>query len=50
MGILRSFNIGVSGLRAAGSGMGVVGDNIANAGTHGFKASRPSFTMYFHPL
>ena len=43
MSILRSFNIGVSGLRAAGSGMGVVGDNIANAGTTGFKASRAEF-------
>ena len=31
MGILRSFQIGVSGLQAAGSGMGVIGDNIANA-------------------
>ena len=43
MSILRSFNIGVSGLRAAGSGMGVVGDNIANSGTNGFKASRAEF-------
>ena len=43
MSILRSFNIGVAGLRAAGSGMGVVGDNIANAGTTGFKASRAEF-------
>lgn len=43
MSILRSFNIGVSGLQAVGAGMGVVGDNIANAGTTGFKASRPEF-------
>jgi flagellar hook protein FlgE len=43
MGILRSFQIGVSGLQAAGSGMGVIGDNIANAGTNGFKASRAEF-------
>lgn len=43
MSILRSFNIGVSGLRAAGSGMGVVSDNIANAGTNGFKSSRAEF-------
>lgn len=43
MSILRSFNIGVSGLQAVGSGMGVIGDNIANAGTTGFKASRPEF-------
>lgn len=43
MGILRSFNIGVSGLHAHGQGMSVVGDNIANAGTNGFKASRAEF-------
>ncbi len=43
MGILRSMNIGVSGLRAAGGGMSVIGDNIANAATTGFKASRAEF-------
>lgn len=43
MGILRSFNIGVSGLSASGQGMGVISDNIANAGTFGFKASRAEF-------
>lgn len=43
MGILRSFTIGVSGLNATGQGMGVIGDNISNAGTNGFKASRAEF-------
>lgn len=43
MSILSSFNIGVTGLQAAGSSMGVIGDNIANAGTHGFKSSRAEF-------
>jgi flagellar hook protein FlgE len=43
MSILSSFNIGVSGLNAAGSSMGVIGDNIANAGTFGFKSSRAEF-------
>lgn len=43
MGILSSFNIGVSGLKAAGSSMSVIGDNIANAGTFGFKGSRAEF-------
>ncbi|MEK6625955.1 MAG: flagellar hook protein FlgE [Bdellovibrionota bacterium] len=43
MSILSSFNIGVSGLKAAGSGMGVIGDNISNSGTNGFKASRAEF-------
>lgn len=43
MGILRSFNVGVSGLTASGQSMGVIADNIANAGTNGFKASRSEF-------
>ncbi len=43
MGILRSFNIGVTGLSAAGQGMGIIGDNIANPGTTGFKSSRGEF-------
>jgi flagellar hook protein FlgE len=43
MGILRSFNIGVSGLSAMGQGLSVVSDNIANAGTFGFKSSRAEF-------
>ncbi|MFZ8933109.1 MAG: flagellar hook protein FlgE [Bacteriovoracaceae bacterium] len=43
MGILRSMNIGISGLRASGGGMSVIGDNIANAATTGFKASRAEF-------
>ena len=43
MGILRSFTIGVTGLNATGQGMGVIGDNIANAGTNGFKSSRAEF-------
>ena len=43
MSILSSFNIGVTGLQAAGSSMGVIGDNIANAGTSGFKSSRAEF-------
>lgn len=43
MGLLSSFNIGITGLQAAGSGMTVIGDNIANAGTTGFKSSRPEF-------
>ena len=43
MSILSSFNTGVSGLHAAGQSMSVVGDNIANAGTFGFKGSRAEF-------
>jgi flagellar hook protein FlgE len=43
MSILSSFNIGVTGLNAAGQSMSVIGDNIANAGTYGFKGSRAEF-------
>jgi flagellar hook protein FlgE len=43
MGILRSFNIGVSGLSAMGQGLSVISDNIANAGTFGYKSSRAEF-------
>lgn len=38
-----SFNIGLSGLRAASSDLNVTGNNIANAGTVGFKQSRAEF-------
>lgn len=43
MGILGSFNIGVTGLNAIGGSMSVVADNIANSSTAGFKASRSEF-------
>lgn len=43
MGLLNSFQIGISGLKATGEGMAVIGDNIANASTFGFKASRAEF-------
>jgi flagellar hook protein FlgE len=43
MSILNSFGIGVTGLNAAGQSMSVIGDNIANAGTFGFKTSRAEF-------
>ncbi len=43
MSILASLNTGVSGIQANGAAMGIIGDNIANAGTTGFKASRGEF-------
>ena len=43
MGILSSLYTGVSGLSAHGEGLGVTADNIANANTTGFKASRAEF-------
>ena len=38
-----AFNIGLSGLRAATNDLNVTGNNIANAGTAGFKQSRAEF-------
>jgi flagellar hook protein FlgE len=38
-----SFNIGLTGIRAAGSDLQVTGNNIANASTTGFKRSRAEF-------
>lgn len=43
MGVLSSLYTGVSGLSAQGEALGVVGDNIANSNTVGFKASRAEF-------
>ncbi|MBK9292869.1 MAG: flagellar hook protein FlgE [Oligoflexia bacterium] len=43
MGVLSSLFTGVSGLAAQGEALGVTGDNIANANTTGFKASRAEF-------
>ena len=38
-----SFNIGLSGIRAASSDLNITGNNIANAGTVGFKSGRAEF-------
>ena len=43
MGILSSLYTGVTGMVAQGEALCVVGDNIANANTVGFKASRAEF-------
>lgn len=43
MGMLTSLFTGVSGLSANGQGLSVVGDNIANSNTVGFKGSRTVF-------
>lgn len=43
MGILSSLYTGVSGMSAQGEALGVISDNIANANTIGFKASRAEF-------
>lgn len=41
--VLRAMYSGVSGLRAEGEALGVVGDNIANVNTVGFKQQRVVF-------
>jgi flagellar hook protein FlgE len=41
--VLRAMFSGVSGLRAEGEALGVVGDNIANVNTVGFKSQRSVF-------
>ena len=43
MGVLSSLYTGVSGLTSQGEALGVIGDNIANANTTGFKSSRAEF-------
>lgn len=43
MGVLSGLYTGVSGLTAQGEALGVIGDNIANANTTGFKHSRAEF-------
>jgi flagellar hook protein FlgE len=41
--VLKAMYSGVSGLRAEGEALGVVGDNIANVNTVGFKGQRAIF-------
>jgi flagellar hook protein FlgE len=43
MSILNAMYSGVSGLSAEGQALGVVGDNVANTSTTGFKESRSIF-------
>lgn len=43
MAILTSLYAGISGINANGSALSVIGNNIANVNTVGFKASRASF-------
>ena len=43
MSILRAMYAGVAGLAAESGALGVVGDNVANTSTIGFKQSRAVF-------
>ncbi|PCJ40831.1 MAG: flagellar hook protein FlgE [SAR86 cluster bacterium] len=38
-----SFDTAVSGIKASSTSLGIIGNNIANAGTSGFKSSRGEF-------
>ncbi len=44
MSLMKSLNSGVSGLRAFQTKMDIIGNNISNVETSGFKASRISFS------
>lgn len=46
--MMRAMSSGVAGLKAHQTAMDVVGNNIANVNTYGFKASRTTFrdTLY----
>ncbi|MCC2643397.1 MAG: flgE [Nitrospira sp.] len=44
MGILTSMFTAVTGLSSYGNAMGVIGNNIANIGTAGFKSGRATFS------
>ncbi|NLJ30200.1 MAG: flagellar hook-basal body complex protein, partial [Clostridiales bacterium] len=46
--MLRSLFSGVSGLKAHQSKMDVIGNNIANVNTYGFKASRTTFRDVYY--
>lgn len=43
MSLMKTMNIGMSGMGANGAAMSIIGDNIANVNTVGFKASRARF-------
>ena len=43
MAILTSLYSGISGINANGAALSVIGNNIANVNTVGFKSSRASF-------
>lgn len=51
MGLSRAMSSGVSGLQAQQTAMDVIGNNIANVNTNGFRASRTTFRdVYYQTL
>jgi flagellar hook protein FlgE len=50
MSLFSTLSIGASGLGASSIAIAVIGDNVANINTTGFKSARPSFAVQFpHP-
>jgi len=45
-----SFNTALSGIKAASSDLGIIGNNISNSATTGFKSSRAEFADVFTSL
>lgn len=45
-----SFNTALSGIQAASSDLSIIGNNIANAATTGFKSSRAEFADVYASL
>ena len=43
MGVVSSMATAIAGLEANGQALGIISDNIVNANTTGFKASRSEF-------
>ena len=49
--MVRSMYSGVAGMKSNQTRMDVIGNNIANANTYGFKSSRATFRdMYYQQL
>ena len=49
--MVRSMYAGVAGMKANQTRMDVIGNNIANANTYGFKSSRATFRdMYYQQI
>ena len=46
MSLFSTLRSGASGMGVAGTGLAVIGDNIANIGTTGFKTNRANFADY----
>ena len=50
MSLFSTLSIGASGLGASSIAISVIGDNVANINTTGFKSARPTFAVQFpHP-